>query len=219
MSSKIVIVDYGMGNLHSVNKAIAAVGGDPVISSDAAVIAQADKLILPGVGAFGDCMANLQRSGLVPILQKYLRSGRPFLGICLGMQVLFDGSDEAPGVKGLGYFQGQVRRLNTAFKIPHMGWNKLSLRSSSPLLQQAEAEYVYFVHSFHVEPQQQELITAVCDYGMEVAAVYRRFSSIQKNQAGQGLACCVLLRSGSHDNFSCYRYPRRPLRQIDGRTF
>lgn len=128
MSSKIVIVDYGMGNLHSVNKAIAVVGGDPVISSDAVVIAQADKLILPGVGAFGDCMANLQRSGLVPILQKYLHSGRPFLGICLGMQVLFEGSDEAPGVKGLGYFQGQVRRLDTALKIPHMGWNKLSLR-------------------------------------------------------------------------------------------
>ena len=125
MSSKIVIVDYGMGNLHSVNKAIAFVGGDPVISSDAAVIAQADKLILPGVGAFGDCMANLQRSGLVSILQKYLHSGRPFLGICLGMQVLFEGSDEAPGVKGLGYFQGQVRRLDTALKIPHMGWNKL----------------------------------------------------------------------------------------------
>ena len=166
MSSKIVIVDYGMGNLHSVNKAIAVVGGDPVISSDAAVIAQADKLILPGVGAFGDCMANLQRSGLVPILQKYLHSGRPFLGICLGMQVLFEGSDEAPGVKGLGYFQGQVRRLDTALKIPHMGWNKLSLRSSSPLLQEAGDEYVYFVHSFHVEPQQQELITAVCDYGM-----------------------------------------------------
>ena len=170
MSSKIVIVDYGMGNLHSVNKAIAVVGGDPVISSDAVVIAQADKLILPGVGAFGDCMANLQRSGLVPILQKYLHSGRPFLGICLGMQVLFEGSDEAPGVKGLGYFQGQVRRLDTALKIPHMGWNKLSLRSSSPLLQEAGDEYVYFVHSFHVEPQQQELITAVCDYGMEVTA-------------------------------------------------
>ena len=114
MSSKIVIVDYGMGNLHSVNKAIAVVGGDPVISSDAAVIAQADKLILPGVGAFGDCMANLQRSGLVPILQKYLHSGRPFLGICLGMQVLFEGSDEAPGVKGL---QTGYRFENTAYGL------------------------------------------------------------------------------------------------------
>lgn len=175
MSSKIVIVDYGMGNLHSVNKAIAVVGGDPVISSDAAVIAQADKLILPGVGAFGDCMANLQRSGLVPILQKYLHSGRPFLGICLGMQVLFEGSDEAPGVKGLG-------------------WNKLSLRSSSPLLQEAGDEYVYFVHSFHVEPQQQELITAVCDYGMEVTAAVGsgsvqafQFHPEKSSRAGLGL--------------------------------
>ena len=161
MSSKIVIVDYGMGNLHSVNKAIAVVGGDPVISSDAAVIAQADKLILPGVGAFGDCMANLQRSGLVPILQKYLHSGRPFLGICLGM---------------------------------HMGWNKLSLRSSSPLLQEAGDEYVYFVHSFHVEPQQQELITAVCDYGMEVTAAVGsgsvqafQFHPEKSSRAGLGL--------------------------------
>lgn len=224
MSSKIVIVDYGMGNLHSVNKAIAFVGGDPVISSDAAVIAQADKLILPGVGAFGDCMANLQRSGLVPILQKYLHSGRPFLGICLGMQVLFEGSDEAPGVKGLGYFQGQVRRLDTALKIPHMGWNKLSLRSSSPLLQEAGDEYVYFVHSFHVEPQQQELITAVCDYGMEVTAAVgsgsvQAFQFHPEKSSRAALACCALLRSGSHDNFSCYRYPRRPLRQIDGRSF
>lgn len=194
MSSKIVIVDYGMGNLHSVNKAIAFVGGDPVISSDAAVIAQADKLILPGVGAFGDCMANLQRSGLVSILQKYLHSGRPFLGICLGMQVLFEGSDEAPGVKGLGYFQGQVRRLDTALKIPHMGWNKLSLSSSSPLLQEAGDEYVYFVHSFHVEPQQQELITAVCDYGMEVTAAVGsgsvqafQFHPEKSSRAGLGL--------------------------------
>ena len=99
MSSKIVIVDYGMGNLHSVNKAIAAVGGEPLITSDAEIIARAEKLILPGVGAFGDCMANLAGSGLIPVLQVYLHSGRPFLGICLGMQVLFEGSDEAPGVK------------------------------------------------------------------------------------------------------------------------
>ena len=165
MSSKIVIVDYGMGNLHSVNKAIAAVGGDPVISSDAAVIAQADKLILPGVGAFGDCMANLQRSGLVPILQKYLHSGRPFLGICLGMQVLFDGSDEAPGVKGLGYFQGQVRRLNTAFKIPHMGWNSLHIQNSGRLFKGIpENTYVYFVHSYYLQAEEEEIVKATTQY-------------------------------------------------------
>ena len=190
----IAIIDYGMGNLFSVEKAFVKLGAKVIVTNDEKVILQADKVVLPGVGAFGDCMANLQRSGLVPILQKYLHSGRPFLGICLGMQVLFDGSDEAPGVKGLGYFQGQVRRLNTAFKIPHMGWNKLSLRSSSPLLQQAEAEYVYFVHSFHVEPQQQELITAVCDYGMEVTAAVGsgsvqafQFHPEKSSRAGLGL--------------------------------
>ena len=188
------IIDYDAGNLRSVEKALQYLGKKTIVTRDPEQIRKADKVILPGVGAFGDCMANLQRSGLVPILQKYLHSGRPFLGICLGMQVLFDGSDEAPGVKGLGYFQGQVRRLNTAFKIPHMGWNKLSLRSSSPLLQQAEAEYVYFVHSFHVEPQQQELITAVCDYGMEVTAAVGsgsvqafQFHPEKSSRAGLGL--------------------------------
>ena len=107
---------------------------------------------------------------------------------------MFEGSDEAPGVKGLGYFQGQVRRLDTALKIPHMGWNKLSLRSSSPLLQEAGDEYVYFVHSFHVEPRQQELITAVCDYGMEVTAAVGsgsvqafQFHPEKSSRAGLGL--------------------------------
>lgn len=170
MSSQIVIIDYGMGNLHSVNKAIAAVGGDPLISNDTQVIAQASKLILPGVGAFGDCIANLHRAGLVTVLQEYLHSGRPFLGICLGMQVLFEGSDEAPGVQGLGYFKGMVRKLPTDLKIPHMGWNKLELRSPSPLLTKACGEYVYFVHSFHAEPQEADCVTSVCAYGMEVTA-------------------------------------------------
>lgn len=170
MSAPIVIVDYGMGNLHSVNKAIAAVGGEPLITSDPQIIAGAAKLILPGVGAFGDCMVNLQQAGLIPVLQNYLQSGKPFLGICLGMQVLFEGSDEAPGVEGLGYFKGQVKKLHTAFKIPHMGWNQLSLRSVSPLLQTAGGEYVYFVHSFHAEPQDAGIVTAVCDYGTEVTA-------------------------------------------------
>ena len=171
MSSKIVIVDYGMGNLHSVNKAIAVVGGDPVISSDAAVIAQADKLILPGVGAFGDCMANLQRSGLVPILQKYLHSGRPFLGICLGMQVLFEGSDEAPGVKGLGYFQGQVRRLDTALKIPHMGWNSLNIKKRDGLFKGIEGSpYVYFVHSYFLKAKNPEIVSSQTEYGTTIDA-------------------------------------------------
>lgn len=170
MSEQIVIIDYGMGNLHSVSKAVAAVGGEPVVTSDKEVIAQAQKLILPGVGAFGDCMKNLEQSGLIPVIKEQLDRGTPLLGICLGMQVLFESSEEDPGVPGLGYFKGQVKKLTTREKIPHMGWNKLELRSASPLLQSSEGEYVYFVHSFHCVPEDASIITAVCDYGQEVTA-------------------------------------------------
>lgn len=170
MSKKVVIIDYGMGNLHSVNKAVAAVGGEPILTSDAEVIANADKILLPGVGAFGDCMANLEKSGLIPVIKEHLAKGTPFLGICLGMQLLFEGSEEDPGVAGLGFFKGQVKKLTTKEKIPHMGWNKLELRSASPLLTDAAGEYVYFVHSFHAEPDDRSIITSVCDYGQEVTA-------------------------------------------------
>ncbi len=110
------------------------------------------------------------KSALVPLIMQLLESGKPFLGICLGMQVLFDSSDEAPGVACFGYFIGQVKYLNTHHKFPHMGWNKLSLRNASPLLEEAEGEFVYFVHSFHCEPEDASIITATCDYGMEVTA-------------------------------------------------
>ena len=174
MKEEIVIIDYGMGNLYSVSKAVAAVDAEPVVTSDKEVIARANKLILPGVGAFGDCMANLEKSGLIPVIREQLDKGTPFLGICLGMQVLFEGSEEDPGVAGLGYFKGQVRKLTTKEKIPHMGWNKLELRCASPLLAGVEDGYVYFVHSFHCEPLDKDLITAVCDYGQEVTAAVGR---------------------------------------------
>lgn len=170
MSKKVTIIDYGMGNLYSVSKAVAAVGAEPVVTSDKDVIAQAEKILLPGVGAFGDCMANLEKSGLIPVIKEHLAKGTPFLGICLGMQVLFEGSEEDPGVAGLGFFKGQVKKLTTKEKIPHMGWNKLELRAASPLLANAEGDYVYFVHSFHAEPEDKSIITAVCDYGQEVTA-------------------------------------------------
>lgn len=194
MSNKITIIDYGMGNLYSVCNAIAAVGGEPVVTSDKDVIAAAEKIILPGVGAFGDCMANLQKSGLIPVIMDALHSGKPFLGICLGMQVLFEGSDEAPAVAGLGFFKGQVKYLATDYKIPHMGWNKLELRSPSPLLKEAEGQYVYFVHSFHCVPEDKSLVTAVCDYGMEVTASVGRgnvqafqFHPEKSSRVGAGL--------------------------------
>lgn len=174
MKDEIVIIDYGMGNLHSVSKAVEAVGGVPLITSDKKVIAAAEKIILPGVGAFGDCMKNLQATELIPAIRRHLKEGKPFLGICLGMQLLFDGSEESPGVAGLGVFSGMVKKLPTSYKIPHMGWNKLQLRAPSVLTKEAAERYVYFVHSFHAEPDDKNLITAVCDYGSEITAAVGR---------------------------------------------
>ena len=174
MSEKIVIIDYGMGNLHSVNKAMKYVGAEVEVTSEAAKIAKADKVILPGVGAFGDCMLNLEKYGLVPVIKETLASGKPFLGICLGLQLLFEGSEEAPGIQGLGFFKGQVEKIKTDLKVPHMGWNSLILKTPSPLLAKAADGYVYFVHSFHAVPEDKSIITAVCDYGTEVTAAVGR---------------------------------------------
>ena len=172
----IAIIDYGMGNLHSVAKAFDAVGAETVVTADAAVIAGAERVVLPGVGAFGDCMDNLQRRGLVPVILEALSSGKPFLGICLGLQLLFEGSEEAPGVPGLGFFDGQVEKIKApGLKIPHMGWNNLRICQDSPLFQPCEAErYVYFVHSYHAVPKDSTLITAVADYGGPVTAAVGR---------------------------------------------
>ena len=174
MSEKIVIIDYGMGNLHSVNKALKYVGAEVEVTSEATKIAKADKVILPGVGAFGDCMLNLEKYGLVPVIKETLASGKPFLGICLGLQLLFEGSEEAPGIQGLGFFKGQVEKIKTDLKVPHMGWNSLVLKNPSPLLAKSADGYVYFVHSFHAVPEDKAMITAVCNYGIEVTAAVGR---------------------------------------------
>lgn len=174
MKNEIVIIDYGMGNLHSVSKAVEAVGAVPIVTADKKIIAAAEKIILPGVGAFGDCMKNLQATGLVPELIKHIKSGKGFLGICLGMQLLFESSEESLGVAGLGIFKGAVKRLTTEYKVPHMGWNRLKLKAASPLTAAADGSYVYFVHSFHAVPEDSNIITAVCDYGTEITAAVGR---------------------------------------------
>lgn len=170
MSGKIVIIDYGVGNLHSVEKALRYVGAEVTVTAEKKRIMQAEKIILPGVGAFGDCMKNLHRAGLVPVIQEILASERPFLGICLGMQLLFEESEEAPGVAGLGYFPGKVEALRDRKKIPHMGWNELRTNGESPLLEKRSGNYVYFVHSYEVVPADKSIITATCDYEGEVTA-------------------------------------------------
>ena len=172
----IAIIDYGRGNLHSVAKAFAKVGAEAVVTSDAAVIADADKVVLPGVGAFGDCMENLTRSGLVDVIHHVINKGTPFLGICLGLQLLFDGSEEDPGVRGLGIIPGMVKKIEApGLKIPHMGWNSLAWGAASPLFGGLSANpYVYFVHSYHAVPQDQGVITATTCYGETVEAAVGR---------------------------------------------
>ncbi len=172
----IAIIDYGMGNLYSVEKALAKLGADATITSDPQVIAAADHVVLPGVGAFGDCMRNLEQSGLVPVIRQVIAAGVPFLGICLGLQLLFDGSEEDPGVAGLGIFPGMVRKIVApGLKIPHMGWNSIRIERPSPLFAEVPANsYVYFVHSYHAVPDDPELVTAVTDYGGPVTAAVGR---------------------------------------------
>ena len=173
---KIAIIDYGMGNLHSAAKALEKVGAQVVVTRDPAEVLRADKVVLPGVGAFGDCMKNLNERQLAPVIHEVIAAGKPFLGICVGLQLLFEGSEEDPGVAGLGIFKGLVRKIVApGLKIPHMGWNNLAYQTVSPLFQGLPpAAYVYFVHSYHAVPTDETCITAVTDYGGPVTAAVGR---------------------------------------------
>ncbi|MFC4737027.1 imidazole glycerol phosphate synthase subunit HisH [Bacillus daqingensis] len=168
------IIDYGMGNLHSVTKALERIGHDPFLSEDPAELKQADMLILPGVGSFRDGMAELAKRGLDTFVIEWARDGKPLLGICLGMQLLFDESEENGSTKGLGLLPGKVVRFReNGVKVPHMGWNKLHFKQPAhPVLYQVEEGHVYFVHSYYVEAGSDEVLVAVTDYAdAEVPAV------------------------------------------------
>ena len=172
----IAIVDYGVGNLFSVQKALLAAGAEAEITSDESVIRQAEKIVLPGVGAFGDCMKELNRSGLIPVLKERIEVGVPLLGICVGLQILFEDSEESPGVPGLGIFKGHVRKIEApGLKVPHMGWNALAREQGTDLYDELPAgSYVYFVHSYHAQPEDRSLVTAVTNYGSELTASVRQ---------------------------------------------
>lgn len=170
----IAIIDYGMGNLHSVSKAVERLGCEAVVTSDPGVIMAADGAILPGVGAFGDAMANLRASGLDAVVKAYGASGKPLLGICLGMQLLFSESEEHGSHQGLDLLPGRVVRFQGAYKVPHMGWNALTFTQSSPLLDGVEPGHVYFVHSYHALPERAEDLLAVTDYYQPVTAIVGR---------------------------------------------
>ena len=168
----IAIIDYGRGNLFSVEKALVKLGADAIVTNDIEQIRRADKVVLPGVGAFGDCMNTLKNAGLIPVIQEAATSGKPFLGICLGLQLLFEHSEESPGISGLGIFKGTIQKIVAPkLKVPHMGWNSLKLKNSTPLLAGLpENSYVYFVHSFHAVPEDASIVTAVTEYGGELTA-------------------------------------------------
>lgn len=171
----ICVIDYGLGNLRSVAKAIEKLGGEVQIGSQPDDLEKADKLILPGVGAFGHGCEELRKRNLFDSLRQALKANKPFLGICLGMQLLFEESEESPGVKGLGFFPGKVVRFrNQKLKIPHMGWNEMKIQKPPPpiLREVGDSNYFYFVHSFYPVPQDLSLVWGTCGYGGEEFAAF-----------------------------------------------
>ena len=177
----IAIVDYGMGNLRSVQKAFEVVGHKAIVTRDPTILDDASHVVLPGVGAFGDCMANLMHYRLVDTIRRVISSGKPFLGICLGLQVLFTESEEFGRHQGLNILRGKVKRIprpresSSAFKIPHMGWNTISIQQPVPLLDGINSgSYVYFVHSYYVEPEDSRVTGTVTEYGIPfVSSVWK----------------------------------------------
>lgn len=172
----IALIDYDAGNLHSAAKGLAAAGGAPVVTADPAVIARAPAVVLPGVGAFADCVDKIRARGLEEPLLAFIASGRPFLGICVGLQILFEQGREGPGAAGLGVLRGEIARIAApGLKVPHMGWNGLQFVRPSPLFAGVPAgAHVYFVHSFHAVAADPADLVATCDYGDPVTAAVQR---------------------------------------------
>ena len=164
----ITIIDYKSGNLKSISNGFKKIGAEYQITDDKEIIASSDYLVLPGVGAFGSAMENLKP--FKNVIYEHVNDDKPFLGICLGQQVLMGSSEESPGVEGLSLFKGHAELLGEGVKIPHMGWNKLNVVNDSPVLEGIDGEYFYFVHSYHVIPDDDEIIAGVCEYGGEVVA-------------------------------------------------
>lgn len=167
------IIDYGAGNIKSVEKALLSLGQEVVITDDKETILNADRIILPGVGAFGDAMAQLEKTGLDEVIREAAEKNIPFLGICLGLQLLFEKSEEAPGVKGLGILKGEVKKIpaEQGLKIPHMGWNSLHFAHDGKLFHGIEeGSYVYFVHSYYLKAEEEFIVKASTEYGVSIHA-------------------------------------------------
>lgn len=169
----IALIDYDAGNIKSVEKALQLLGEEVVLTRDRDKLLAADRVILPGVGSFGDAMENLNRFGLVPVIHEITDRGTPFLGICLGLQLLFERSEESPGILGLGILKGEILRIpeKEGLKIPHMGWNSLELQNNGRLFRGIEGQpYVYFVHSYYLEASDEGIVRAAAEYGTRIHA-------------------------------------------------
>lgn len=169
----IAIIDYDAGNLKSVEKALLALGEHPAVTRDRDRILEADKVILPGVGSFGDAMGRLHQYGLVEVIHQVVAKGTPFLGICLGLQLLFERSDESDGVAGLGVLKGEILKIPDCpgLKIPHMGWNSLDIRPGTRLFHGIEqGAYVYFVHSYYLKAAEESIVAASTEYSTHIHA-------------------------------------------------
>ena len=187
----VAIIDYDAGNLRSVEKALEALGAETVVTRDPEVIAGSSRVILPGVGSFGDAMERLNQFGLPDVIRRTVSVNKPFLGICLGLQLLFEESEESPGVPGLGILKGKILKIpqTEGLKIPHMGWNSLNLKPDSRLFAGIrDQEYVYFVHSYYLKAQEESQVAATTWYGTEIHAAV---------EAGNVFACqCHPEKSG-----------------------
>ena len=198
----IAIIDYGMGNLRSVQKGFEKIGAEAVVTADPRMVREADRIVLPGVGAFRDCMSNLEQAGFVEPILKVIAEGRPFLGICVGMQLLFSDSVEFGLYKGLNVIPGHVLRFPEGMregaeelKVPHMGWNQLSFKRRPPAFEGiADGSHVYFVHSYYVKPDNDDVIATTTDYGFEFCSsiwkdniVATQFHPEKSQDAGLGI--------------------------------
>ena len=171
------IIDYDAGNIKSVEKALQSLGQETAVTRDPETLLQADKVILPGVGAFGDAMGRLRQYGLEEVIHQIAEKGTPFLGICLGLQLLFDSSEESPGVKGLGLLPGKILRIpdGEGLKIPHMGWNSLEITPGARLFRGIPQDsYVYFVHSYYLKAEDPAIAAASAQYGVSIHASVER---------------------------------------------
>jgi len=173
----IAIIDYDAGNIRSVEKAVKKLGFDPLTTRNSDEIKKASHVILPGVGAFGDAMDKLHRFGLVPVIKESADSGKPFLGICLGEQLIFEKSEESPGVQGLGILKGEVKKLpsDKGLKVPNIGWNSVEIRKNSPIFKDIDdGEFFYFVHSYYVHAEDRSIVSVTIEYGATADAAVEK---------------------------------------------